>query len=126
VYQTRYRQLFHSDCCDIAGLLCLRPAMSGGESAIASSNSVYNEMARRRPDLARVLAQPFVVDRKNEFPDGKGPTYDIPIFHHAEEHLTTIYARDFIRGRPAAARGATAQRRADRGDASARVPRRRR
>ena len=96
VYQTRYRQLFHSDSCDIVGLLCLRPAMSDGESTIASSTSVYNEIARCRPDLARVLAQPFVVDRKNEIPDGKGPTYEIPIFHHAEEHLTTIYARDFI------------------------------
>ena len=96
IYQTRYRQLFHTDSCDVVGLLCLQPAKTGGQSAIASSTSVYNEMAKRCPDLAAVLARPFVIDRKEEIPPGKEPTYEMPIFHHADGHLTTIYARDFI------------------------------
>ena len=96
VYTTNYRHLFHTDSCDIAGLLCLTKAKSGGESAIASSTSLYNEIATSRPDLAQVLAAPFVVDRKGEIPEGKGPTYEMPIFHHFAGYLTTMYSRDFI------------------------------
>ncbi len=96
VYATNFRHLFHTDSCDIVGLLCLQPAMSGGQSAIASSTSLYNKMARTRPDLADVLAQPLHVDRKGEVPAGKGPTYEIAIFHHHAGRLTTVYARDFI------------------------------
>lgn len=96
VYATNYRHLFHTDSCDIVGLLCLHGAKSGGQSAIASSASLYNAIARSRPDLADVLAQPFHVDRKGEIPAGKGPTYQIAIFHHYADRLLTIYARDFI------------------------------
>ena len=71
-------------------------AKRGGESAIASSTALYNEIAGTRPDLAAVLAEPFVVDRKGEVPEGKGPTYEMPIFHHHAGLMTTIYARDFI------------------------------
>jgi hypothetical protein len=96
VYATNYRHLFHTDSCDIVGLLCLQPARSGGRSAIASSTSLYNHIALTRPDLARVLARPFHVDRKGEIPAGKGPTYELAIFHHHAGRLTTVYARDFI------------------------------
>jgi len=96
VYTTTYRHLFHTDSCDIAALLCLQPAKQGGESAIVSSTALYNEIATRRPDLAEVLAEPFVVDRKGEVPAGKGPTYNMPIFHHYAGMMTTMYSRDFI------------------------------
>ena len=96
VYATNYRHLFHTDSCDIVGLLCLQPAKRGGQSSIASSTSIYNEMLRRRLDLVRVLEQPFHVDRKGEIPEGKGPTYELAVFHHCGGHLTTVYARDFI------------------------------
>jgi hypothetical protein len=96
VYATNFRHLFHTDSCDIVGLLCLHPAKSGGLSALASSTSLYNEMARSRPELAGALAQPFHVDRKGEIPAGKEPFYEMAIFHHCADYLTTIYARDFI------------------------------
>jgi hypothetical protein len=96
VYATNFRHLFHTDSCDVVGLLCLHPAKSGGLSAIASSTSLYNELARTRPDLAKVLAQPFHVDRKGEIPAGKQPTYEMAIFHHFADQITTVYARDFI------------------------------
>ena len=38
------RQDFHTDGADLVGLLCLQRAESGGESRIASSAAVYNEM----------------------------------------------------------------------------------
>ena len=96
VYATNYRHLFHTDSADIVGLLCLHPAKQGGQSAIASSPALYNELAQSRPELATVLAEPFHVDRKGEIPPGKDPTYQMAIFHHHAELLTTVYARDFI------------------------------
>ena len=96
VYQTRHRQPFHSDSCDIVGLLCLRPPKSGGASRIVSSAALYYEMQRRWPELAAVLAEPFCVDRKDEIPEGKGACYAMPVFHRFAGHVTVVYARDFI------------------------------
>lgn len=96
VYATTYRHLFHTDSADIVGLFCLQPAMRGGLSSIASSVSLYNEIARTRPDLAEVLARPFHIDRKGEIPPGKEATYRLAVFHHLDGQLTTVYARDFI------------------------------
>jgi len=59
LYRTRAEQDFHTDGADVIGLLCLHGARSGGESRIVSSVTVYNEIARRRPDLARVLFDDF-------------------------------------------------------------------
>ena len=64
LYRTRKRQDFHTDGADIIGLLCLHRAKVGGESRIASSGAVYNEMLRRRPDLLQVLYEPMCWDRQ--------------------------------------------------------------
>ena len=96
LYGTKARHLFHTDSCDIVGLLCLQTAKSGGQSKIASSVTVYNEMLKRRPDLVAVMMEPFVTDRKGEIPEGKGPFYEMPIFNPYGGYLTTTYNRDFI------------------------------
>jgi hypothetical protein len=59
LYKTRVEQDFHTDAADIIGLLCLRTAKRGGESRIVSSVTVFNEILRRRPDLAPVLFRDF-------------------------------------------------------------------
>jgi len=96
IYGTRARHLYHTDSCDIVGLLCLQTAKSGGQSKIASSVTVYNEMIKVRPDLVELMEQPFYTDRKGEIPKGKGPYYQMPIFHRYAGLLTTTYSRDFI------------------------------
>ncbi|MFV1999744.1 MAG: TauD/TfdA family dioxygenase [Acidimicrobiia bacterium] len=96
LYGTRARHLYHTDSCDIVGLLCLQTAKSGGRSKIASSVTVYNEMLERRPDLVRVMEKPFYTDRKGEIPEGKGPYYQMPVFNPYAGLLTTTYNRDFI------------------------------
>ncbi len=96
IYTTNARQQYHTDSCDIVGLLCLKPAKSGGLSSIASSVTVHNEMLDTRPELVRVLAEPFHVDRKGEIPTGKKPFYRLAVFHYYSGYLTTIYARSFI------------------------------
>ena len=60
---------FHTDTSDIVGLLCIRPAMRGGTSTIASAVAVHDEIVRRRPDLAAVMYEPWWFDRKR----GEGP-----------------------------------------------------
>lgn len=96
IYATNARHRYHTDSCDIVGLLCLKTAKRGGLSSIASSVTIYHELRRERPDVVEVLEQPFIVDRKGEIPEGKGPHYRMAVFHHFAGHLTTIYARDFI------------------------------
>src|SRR5579871_812401 len=68
IYQTRERQGFHTDSCDVVALLCLRPARSGGLSSLVSSVTLYNEIRKRRPDLARVMFEPIETDRRGEVP----------------------------------------------------------
>ena len=59
LYRTREQLGFHTDGADIIGLLCLRTSKSGGASRIVSSVTVFNEVLRRRPDLAPVLFRDF-------------------------------------------------------------------
>lgn len=71
-------------CPDVVALLCLRNAREGGLSSWASSISVYNEVLRRRPDLAHLLAGPWFFDRKGEVPPGKKGFFEIPVFNFHE------------------------------------------
>ncbi len=96
LYQTAERQTFHTDSCDIVGLLCLQTARSGGDSALLSSSAVWNEMRRRRPDLARWLLQPVATDRRAEVPPGALPHFTIPVYSWFEGELSVIYQRQYI------------------------------
>ncbi len=96
IYRTAARQRFHVDSCDLVGLLCLRPSKRGGASRLCSSLAIAEELAATRPDLLDVLRRPFVYDRKNEVPEGKGPHYEIPIVHAWRGHTSVYFARDFI------------------------------
>ncbi|MGI9409106.1 MAG: TauD/TfdA family dioxygenase, partial [Hyphomicrobiaceae bacterium] len=80
VYQTRERQTFHTDSCDIVALLCLKTAKSGGASALVSSMTIYNEMLRRRPDLLVHLFTGLCTDRRGEVPAGEKPWHEIPVY----------------------------------------------
>lgn len=81
LYRTRERQDFHTDGADFVGLLCLSGAKAGGESRIASSYTVYNEILRTRPDLAEVLFEPMPWDRNDEQSHGEDPFFMLPVFH---------------------------------------------
>lgn len=77
LYRTRERQDFHTDGSDLVSLLCLSQAQAGGESLIASSAAIYNEMLRRRPDLLEVLYSPMPWDRNGEEPPGQPPYFEL-------------------------------------------------
>ncbi|NKB48950.1 MAG: TauD/TfdA family dioxygenase [Alphaproteobacteria bacterium] len=96
IYQTARRQTFHTDSCDVAGLLCIHPAMEGGDSLLVSSTSIYNELQRRRPDLVPLLFEPIATDRRGEVPAGEKPYFEIPIFNWHEGHLSALYQRQYV------------------------------
>src|SRR6266851_3458598 len=96
VYQTRERQNYHTDSCDVVGLLCLHPAKSGGLSSLVSSVTLFNEMRKRRPDLARVLFERIETDRRGEVPAGQKPFFCIPVFNWHAGLLSTLYHRNYI------------------------------
>jgi hypothetical protein len=95
-YQTNRRLEYHTDSVDIVGLLCLKSAKAGGESYLASSMTVYNEVLARRPDLLPALFLPFPTDRRGEVPEGMQPWFDIPVFHRHAGLLSCIYVRQYI------------------------------
>ena len=95
-YQTRRKLEYHTDSVDVVGLLCLNTAKVGGESYLASSMTVYNEVLARRPDLLPALFEPFPTDRRGEVPEGMKPWFDMPIFHRHAGRLSCIYVRQYI------------------------------
>jgi hypothetical protein len=96
LYQTHERQTFHTDSCDVVGLLCINEAQQGGDSLLVSSTTIYNEMRRRRPDLAALLFEPLATDRRGEVPVGMKPWFDIPVFSWHDQALTALYQRQYI------------------------------
>jgi TfdA family taurine catabolism dioxygenase TauD len=96
IYQTRERQTFHTDSCDVVALLCLHKAKSGGFSSLVSSTTIFNEMRKHRPDLLQVLLEPIETDRRGETPDGSKPYFKIPVFNYHEGLVSAIYQRQYI------------------------------
>jgi len=95
-YQTRLRLPYHNDAMDIVGLLCLRPARTGGLSRIVSSTAIHNELMRQRPDLLRLAHEDFFFDRRGEAPEGKPPCYRGPLFSRCDGQLFGRYNRAYI------------------------------
>jgi alpha-ketoglutarate-dependent taurine dioxygenase len=68
VSQTRASTAFHTDSSaldttvDAIGLLCMRPARSGGASLIVDAAAVHERMRRERPDLLPELYRDYIRD----------------------------------------------------------------
>lgn len=95
-YQTANLLPFHNDSCDIVGLCCLETAKSGGLSTVASSVAVYNALVRSRPDLVKILGQPFYADRRGEESADQKPYYVTPIFIWHKGRMFNRFNRTFI------------------------------
>lgn len=98
LYKTRAELTFHTDGADIIGLFCLRKAKKGGVSRIASSVAVYNEIVRRRPDLAPLLFSKF----PNYMPGpegvaGKGSVFNYPIVTIDRDVFRMLFLGWYIR-----------------------------
>jgi hypothetical protein len=111
LYQTTERQGYHTDSCDLVGLLCLAKARRGGLSSLASTWMAHNEVMRRRPDLARALFEPIWTDHRGEHPPGARPWFSIPVLNWHRRKLIGMYQRRYIKS---AQRFADAPRLSDR------------
>ena len=96
-YQTSATMHYHCDSCDVAALLCVRQAKSGGVTMAASSLAIHNEMVRRRPDLARVMAGAWYRDRREEVPPDKEPWFVLPVFNYVDGYLVVNWQGQYIR-----------------------------
>lgn len=95
-YQTGAELKFHTDGGDIVGLLCIRPSKSGGQSKLCSSTTVWNELVRRRPDLTRVLLEPFHFSRTGEVRPGQARSFQSPIYQPCNGRMVAVLIQSFI------------------------------
>ena len=91
---------FHTDRCDVTGLLCVRPSSSGGISKVVSAVAIHNEILIRRPDLLEVLYGDYYRCRVGEEKGGEATAYPLPVFALERGHFTTQYSRTFVESAP--------------------------
>lgn len=97
LYRTRSDIAYHCDAADVVGLLCLSAARRGGLSRLASSVTVFDEVLRRRPDLAPRLFEPFALDLRSEERPGMRGWIPVTPCRHAGGVLRTFYHSDYFR-----------------------------
>ncbi len=90
LYSTAAAAFPHNDPSDVVGLLCVRPAASGGLSKIASATAIYNRVLLRHPEYLEVLYRGFPHDLRSEGASGVADevTPDIPVFSNFEGKLS--------------------------------------
>lgn len=93
---TRKKLSFHTDRCDVIAFLCLNQARQGGENQLVSSVTLYNELYKRRPDLAQVLCEPFYYKRHNVDVGNSQPWCLQPVFSMFEGHFAASFLRVLI------------------------------
>ena len=94
LYQTNADIRFHCDYADAVGLMCVRQAPVGGESRIASSSAIHDEMWRTAPDLAARLYEPVWLDTRDE---SVVPGIAVTPFASDGRRLRTFYHSDYFR-----------------------------
>ena len=77
-YRTSQRLMFHTDRCDIVGLLCVRQSKSGGLSSIVSSTRIYNEIVGNHPEYLAPLLNGYIHVSTEE--GGEVTTYRMPVY----------------------------------------------
>ena len=93
-YQTAARLDYHCDSSDVVGLLCVRPAASGGVSTIVSSVAVHDELVRRSPALAALLHEQWWHDRKSG--DDLSSFFECSVFGSRDGRLFAHYGRAYM------------------------------
>lgn len=95
-YQTDAAINFHNDGADVFMLMCRRAAPRGGRSLLVSAVEVFNEVARRRPDLAELLQQPcWYMDTRGQRRDG-ARWQVMPIYTYWNGQLTPNYKNSLM------------------------------
>jgi hypothetical protein len=75
---------------EVVGLLCIRPAVTGGLSRAMSFATAHNALRRRHADILPRLYLPFLLDRQREHRADEPPVFQAPVF---ERHGDGVAAR---------------------------------
>ncbi len=100
--QSNLGQQYHTDnLCgvppDYVALLCLQPAMEGGESGLISFDEVHNRLLAERPGVLKRLYQPFYIDRQRDHAPEDKPVIFEPVFTYDGETLKARFCPFQIR-----------------------------
>ncbi|MEK9671368.1 MAG: TauD/TfdA family dioxygenase [Rhodospirillaceae bacterium] len=90
-YLTRDKLGFHCDGLDIVSLLCVRTAREGGESYIASSMAVFNDILANHPEFLPPLFEGFYFNLRGEGEVGESlPTtrHRVPVYSYFDGRLS--------------------------------------
>ena len=81
-YATNEDLGFHTDSTDFVALMCLRPALQGGQSFAASSGLLYNFVVAEHPEYLPILHKNFPTDWRSEQPPGSPGWYLEPLYSY--------------------------------------------
>ncbi|MGD9797977.1 MAG: TauD/TfdA family dioxygenase [Acidimicrobiia bacterium] len=86
---------FHTDSTDIVSLLCVRQAMHGGDSLLASTGHIYNVVLEEHPEYLPILYKTFCWDHMGEEQPGGPGWYPRQLFSYVDGKLsgTTVTTR---------------------------------
>jgi alpha-ketoglutarate-dependent taurine dioxygenase len=87
---------FHTDGSDLVGLFCLDAGAGGGDSLVANSVTMHNDLVRSDPELAAELYEAFPYDLRGEHAPGSRSWYTMPIFNRRDDRLFIRYIRPYI------------------------------
>ncbi len=101
-HQTNEGGSFHTDSPqwskvpDFVGLLCIRPAKTGGISKFVSVYTIHNQMLTINRENLDLLYSKFHFDKRGEFKENESPTTFEPIFKYQNNQLMFRYLRNYI------------------------------
>lgn len=98
-YTTQARLAPHCDSSDIVTLLCVHPSKSGGQSLIASSGAIYNQIRDHWPKYLTPLFGGFHFDLRGEgaTPNPNEVTFaKVPVYSWHDNWLSCRYNRKTI------------------------------
>ncbi|WP_158213348.1 TauD/TfdA family dioxygenase [Pigmentiphaga sp. NML080357] len=93
-YETNAHLPFHTDGCDLVGLMCLRRAKAGGRSSIVSALALHNEIRERHPEFLPVLYRGFhYIKREAAMTDDPVTATRVPVFGQRDGVVSCRYVR---------------------------------
>jgi hypothetical protein len=96
-YESNAYLPYHTDGCDLVGLLCLRRGVEGGLSSIVSSSTVHNEILEHHREYLGLLYNGFYYIRREEaLTTGGVSERPIPVFGCRDGVVSCRYIRNQI------------------------------
>ena len=91
------RLSFHTDRCDVIAFLCVRPALSGGENHVLSSEALRNALRARHPEHARTLEEEALPYLRHTVDGGNQRPYTlVPVFTEYRGQFAASFLRVLI------------------------------